>query len=279
MNIGRWHFGCQELPRVPDPVVLRENLHHLRIFDSRFTDILEMLMRCYYGRNTVSGQLANCLFDPLMFCRLGDRHTLRVGNKLFRLEKQAFPGSIDLRTNSAEVLGYSIRRVEKLERFPLPGKRTGQKGKKKRQQVRVVRRGMLEIAVSSELINSFKSKAVAIINCSASVEYRIHELDGLMVSFLSSVRYARTGFEQVLHLSRWLANNLKPLHTAVDRRKKFNRRKPPVQVPPFPKILLSRFQNNLDTHRHYPRPNFFYDPHEHPEELFLQFVSPYREEV
>jgi hypothetical protein len=280
MNIGRWYFGCQELSRVPDPVVLRENLHHLRIYDGKFADTLEMLMRCYYGRNSVTGKLAACLFDPIMFCRLGDHHTLRVGNKLYRLERQGFPGCVDLRTESAIVLGYSLRRKDWLERFPLSEKLNAQKGKaKRRQQVRVIRRGMLEIAISGELIDAFKAKAVAIINCSASIEYRIHELDSLMVSFLASVRYARTGFDQVLHLSRWLANNMKPLHAAVDRRKKFNRRKPPVQVPPFHKILLSRFQSNLDTRRYYPRPNFFYDPQEHPEELFLQFFSPYREEV
>jgi len=84
-NVGRYYFSSEEHARVPDPLLLRKNLQHLKICDNKFNDTLEMLFRAYFGRKSVSGKLANTLFDPIMFSQLGDKYCLRVGNKLFRL--------------------------------------------------------------------------------------------------------------------------------------------------------------------------------------------------
>lgn len=259
-NRGRCYFGCFEASRVSDPVLLRDNLKHLKIMDTKFNETLEYLFRCYYGRDSVTGKLASTLFDPIMLCQLGDENSLRVGNKIFRLEKRGFPGCIDLRKEPATVLAYLIRRKEWQE-----------KGRT---------RGCLEITISEERLSVFKQRARRIIRSGMSAKLRVLVLKRLIDSFVKSVRYARNGFEQVVELSHWLSNNLKPLYGAVDVVQK-KKKQPDMdleQVFRFPQFLVNAFLHAQDTSRYPRRPNFFYDPHKHDESTFLRFFSPYREE-
>lgn len=260
-NRAKCYFGCFEAPRVTDPLVFRANLDFLGVRDSKFIETVEPLFRCYYGRSSVTGKLASCLFDPIMLCRMVEADTLRVGNRIYRLSRLGFPDCIDLRQQSATVMMYQIRRVEKLE----TGRTTG----------------YLEITISAELLKAFRKRARRIIRSGMSPKLRVLVLKRQITGFVSSVRYARHGYEQVLELSRWLSRRLKPLYGAVDEVQKKRKTPDPdlEQVFHFPQVLLNTFLMVQDNRRYHRRPNFFYDPKKHPEELFIKFFSPYREEV
>lgn len=275
-NVGRYFFGCDEHARIPDPLLLRKNLQQLNIYDSRFTETLEMLFRAYYGRTSVTGMLANSLFDAIMLCQLGDRNTLRVGNKLFRLEKQSFPGAIDLRKGSAVVLAYRIHRKEWVEKIPLPGHEK-ESGKNRRPKTKTVTRGMLEITIDEQHISEFKQFVKTVLKSGLSLKYKITVLDRRVGAFVDSVRYARSGFEQIVSLSRWLRYRLAPLCRQADEKAK---KRPDTlfdTLHRLPDILVNKHMMRSDHKRYYRRPNFFYDPHEHDELNLLQFFSPYRE--
>lgn len=276
VNVGRYFFACEEHSRNLDPLLLRHNLNYLRIYDSRFIDTLEMLFRAYYGRNTVTGSLANTLFDPIMLCQLGDKNTLRVGNEIFRLEKQAFPGCIDLRESSAVVLAYRIQRKEWQEKIPLTGYEH-EFGQNRRPKTKTVLRGMLEIRIDMVQINEFKSFVKIVLKSGLSLKYKISVLDRRVGSFVDSVRHARSGFEQVVALSRWLRYRLEPLCRQADEKAK--KRPDPLYdvLHRLPDIMVNKFMIKSDYKRYYRRPNFFYDPHEHDELNLLRFLSPYRE--
>lgn len=260
-NRAKCYFGCFEAPRVTDPLLLRANLEYLGIKDSKFIEVLEPLFRCYYGRSSVTGKLANCLFDPILLCRMVEADMLRVGNRIYRLSRRGFPGCIDLRRQSATVMMYQIRRVEKRE-----------KGRTS---------GYLEITISDEYLKAFRKRARRIIRSGMSAKLRVLVLKRQIIGFVSSVRYARHGYDQVLELSRWLARRLKPLYGAVDEVLKKRKSPDPdlEQVYHLPKVLLNTFLVVQDGRRYHRRPNFFYDPKAHAEQLFVKFFNPYREEV
>lgn len=274
-HVGRHYLSIEEHPRSHDSLTLRENLNILNIHDSRFIDILEMLYRAYYGRNSVSGKLANTLFDPIMLSHLGDRETLRVVNRLFRLEKRAFHGCIDLRKESAVVLAYRIRRIETEEK--VPSSRKGVRSSSKSPKVETVTHRMLEITVDERHIIKFKQSVKTFIHGDFPLKYKISEIDRLVGAFVYSVRYARNGFEQVLSLSRWLGYRLASLCAESEVK---TRIKPDYLydvVHRLPDIMLNKFLMNGDHRRYYRRPNFFYDPREHNELTLVRFLSPYRE--
>lgn len=275
-HVGRFYLGCTEHPRIPDPLQLRQNLQFLNIHDSRFADTLEMLCRAYYGRPSVTGKLANTLFDPIMLCQLGSRNTLRVGNRIFRLEKQSFPGSIDLRKDSAVILSYRVQRQEFTENIPLT-KQERKQPRNRNRKTKPVLRCMLNITIDEKHISQFKAFVNTVVHSGLSLKYKIVILDRRIGAFSYSIRYARNGFEQMLSLSRWLQYRLAPLRAEAEGKA---RKKPdPLYdlLRRLPDILLNKFMMNGDYRRYYRRPNYFYDPTEHDELTFIRFLSPYRE--
>ena len=277
-NIGRYYFACEEHPRVPDSLLLRKNLHSMFIRDGKFADLLEMLFRAYYGRQSVSGRLAGVLFDPIMLWHLGDNNSLRVGNRLYRLEKQPFPGCKDLRTDSAVVLGgYRIQHREWQERVPLAKGELPKRSKKNAVKTKIVTRGMLNIAIDEEHVSTFKSRVKRVLHSGLSLKYKIVILDRHVGAFVMSVRYARSGFEQIVELKRWLHHRLEPLRIEAD--KKARKRPDPLYdvLHRLPDIMVTKFTMMSDYKRYYRRPNFLFDPHEHDELTLLRFFSPYRE--
>lgn len=275
-HVGRFYLGCTEHPRNPDPLQLRQNLQFLNIYDSRFADTLEMLCRAYYGRPSVTGKLANALLDPIMFCQHGTRNTLRVGNRIYRLEKQPFPGSIDLRQDSAIVLNYRIQRQEFSENIPLTRQERKQPRNRNR-KTKPVLRCMLDITIDEQHIQQFKAFVKSVVNSGLSLKFKVAVLDRRVGAFVYAVRYARNGFEQVLSLSRWLRYRLAPLCAEAEGKA---RKKPDHLydlVHRLPDILLNKFMMGSDHKRYYRRPNFFYDPLTHDELTFVRFLSPYRE--
>lgn len=276
-SVRKYFYGCDEHPRVPDPLLLRSNLHHLGIYDQKFCELLEMIYRAYYGRRTVSGKLANVLFDPIMFCKLGDIKTLRVGNRIFRLEKKPFPGSIDLRSAQAVVFGYRIQRIEWEERVPLAKGELPKTRKKDAVKTKMVTRGMLEITIAEEHFSTFKNHVKTVLHSGLSLKYKIVILDRHVGAFVMSIRHARNSFEQIVELKRWLHHRLEPLRIEADKK---------ARVKPDPlydvlhrlsDIMVNKYLMLSNYQRYFRRPNFFYDPLEHDELTLLRFFSPYRE--
>ena len=277
MNVGRFYFSCEEHARVPDPLLLHKNLSHLNINDNKFSDTLEMLFRAYFGRHSVSGMLANTLFDPIMLCQLGDQNTLRVGNRLFRLEKRPFEGCIDLRKQSAVVLSYRIYRNEWKETVSISRVEQQPSGKKHRLKTKTVPRRKLDISIDEQHITDFKQFVKMVLKSGLSVKYKIAVLDRRVGAFMYSVRHARDGFDQVVNLKRWLRHRLEPLCAQADQKAKKRPDKLYALIHHLPDIMVTKFTNQADYKRYYRRPNFFYDPHAHDETTFIGFFSPYRE--
>lgn len=275
-HVGRFYLGSTEHPRVPDPLALRQNLQFLNIHDSRFVETMEMLCRAYYGRPSTTGKLANALFDPVMLCQHGDRSTLRVSNRIYRLEKQPFPSCIDLRKESTVILSYRVQRQEFTENIPLT-KQERQQQRNRNRKTKPVLRCKLDITIDEKHISQFKAFVKTVIHSGLSLKYKIVVLDRRVGAFSYSIRYARNGFDQVLSLSRWLRYRLAPL--CVEAEGKAKKRPDPLYdlLTRLPDIMLNKFMMGSDYKRYYRRQNFFYDPNEHDELTLIRFLSPYRE--
>lgn len=228
-----------------DHLHLVENLHLLKVHDERFISVLLDLFRNYYGRRTVTGKLAGTLFDPVMFCRCTEEDSIRVGNVIYRLKKRPFDGCVDLREASGTVLSYSVTKHEGLEQ------------------------GYLEIRIDQAPVKTFKKRVSRIMASEALPPgFKMLLIERQMNRFIGKARYARSGFEQVVELSRWLRDKITPLKPEVE------------EAGYFHKIFVNRFMIGLDIKRYpYKRPNFFYDPHHHDILTFIRFFSPFREEI
>lgn len=240
----KYYFNAVSLAADLDHLHLTENLHLLKVYDEKLINVLVELFRNYYGRPTVSGKLAGTLFDPVMCCRCIEPEMFRVGTTLYQLKTKPFAGCIDLREQYGSVLSYHVKKYEK-------GKH-----------------GHLEIFISPETIDSFKHRVSRIMNSALAPKFKMQLIERQMNRILGKTRYARNGFMQVVELSRWLRDKIAPLRPKVE------------EAGYLHKILVNRFNMGLDISRYPTRlPNFFYNPHHHDQLTFIQFFSPYREEV
>lgn len=240
---GRVHVAVNEVPRIFAPDTLLANLEALGLHDGEFNALLLDQFRRGYGQPTVQGRLLNTLFDPLMMLAGREGFALRLGNRYFRAEKAPFPGSSDLRKSFLAVGNYRV------------GVRNHASGQH------------LEICISDERLHAFRQAVKEILKGKAEPAFKHRLVREEIRDFVEKTRFARSAETQVVELKHWLQTKLRSLSGTV---KKFK------ELPDF--LVKSWFDRG--DHRFYlSRPNFFLDHSTVPEEVFLTFFSPYREEV
>lgn len=240
---GRVHVAVKEIPRIYAPDMLLANLEALGLHDGEFNALLLDQFRRGYGEPTVQGRLLNTLFDPLMMLAEREGFDLRLGNRYFRAEKEPFPGSSDLRRGFLPVGNYRV------------GVRNHASGQH------------LEIRISDERLHTFRQAIKEILKGKAEPAYKYRLVREEIRDFVEKTRFARSAEPEVVELKQWLQTKLRSL-SGTDRKFK--------ELPDF--LVKSWFDRG--DHRFYlSRPNFFLDHSTVPEEVFLTFFSPYREEV
>lgn len=240
---ARVHVAVKEVPRLFAPEKLLASLEALGVRDTDFSALLADHCRRGYGEPTARGRLLNTLFDPLLLLHEREGFALRVGNRFFRAEKEAFSGSVDLRKGYLSVGNYRLR---------VTAHGSGQH---------------LEIAIADARRKSFRDAVKGILrgNSEPGTKYRL--IGNEIRDFVEKTRFARSAGDEVVELKQWLQTKLRSL-SGTDRRFK-----------ELPDYLVKSWFDRGEHRLFLPRPNFFLDPQSIPEEVYLTFFSPYREEV
>lgn len=238
--------AIREVPRQFDPDKLTANLTALGVRDGEFIALLIDHYRRSYGESTVRGRLANALFDPIML--FGDRQgfELRVANRLYRVEKGPFTGSVDLRKTDLKVGDYLVKVA------------SNDKGKSG---------SHLEIDMTDDVMKTFRTAVKNIVGGNANPSYKLHLIRREIIDFTERVRFARSAQPEMMELKHWLASKVRGLAGNI---REFNG---------LPNELMYQWHQRLDSRLHLSHPNFFLDPKTVTEEVYMTFFSPYREET
>lgn len=241
-HVKRYFFSSLTLPRTFDTVLLRNNLEILGVHDQPYIDILAEQYKRHYGGNCLRSHLAHRLFDPIFLLNHGEGYRLRVANTIYRLEKQPFPGCLDLRERQAKVLGaFRIRHVNK-------------KGG-----------SFVEILLTHDAVDRFKETVCSIIDSSASPRHKVYVINDRISDVLEAFKYARSAWPQVKDLQNWLVLKMRPLYSTLKDVKRRERG--------FKDEYIRRRQDSLSL----PTPNFFWNPRIVDLSDYLKFMSPYKE--
>lgn len=240
---ARVHVAVKEVARSYAPDTLLSNLEALGLHDGEFNALLLDQFRRGYGEPTVQGRLLNTLFDPVLMLSEREGFALRLGNRFFRAEKEPFPGSCDLRKHFLPVGNYRI----------------GVKGHGGGQH--------LEIRINEERLHAFRHAIKEVLKGKAEPAFKYRLVREEIRDFVEKTRFARSAEDQVVELKQWLQTKLRSL-SGTDRKFK-----------ELPDLLVKSWFDRGDHRLYLSRPNFFLDHSSVPEEVFLTFFSPYREEV
>jgi hypothetical protein len=241
-HVKRYFFSSLTMPRTFDADLLRNNLALLGVHDTSYIDILADQYKRHYGGSSLRSHLAHRLFDPVILMNHGEGYRLRVANTIFRLEKQPFPGCLDLRERQAKVLGaFRIRHVKK-------------KGG-----------SFLEILLTHDAVVRFKETVCSIIDSSASPRHKVYVINDRISDVLEAFKYARSAWPQVKDLQNWLVLKMRPLYSTLKDVKRRERG--------FKDEYIHRRQDSLSL----PTPNFFWNPRIVDLSTYLKFMSPYKE--
>lgn len=274
-NAQRRFVATSEVKRVHNPALLTKRLEKLGVHDRTFTRILVALFRSYYWRDTVAGNLARLLFDPILIDVPRDRHVLRVGNRVYTLHKQGGNKTINLNKSPFVIFDYTIR----YDQAALKNK--------------------LTIILSSAAIATFKKKVRGIMSRRADPKYKVGEIEKAIDRFSEKAKWAKDDQKGVIELRNWLWQTMQPLMTskagkATDGKKKKQTEAQiignkalkaeaeafKIDVGHVPNVLLKLWmQKRLQTTGLIKaRSNVLYDLDKSvPLDVFLNFLSPYRE--
>lgn len=241
-RVAHWWLGISDLPRSIDEDRLRRNLDVLGIHDHRFyDDVVRDLFLAHYGAGDIArSRLAAQIFDGIIFSV--DRPAgLRLGNKFVRLEREQFPGAVDIRDGYAQLWDYQVRHV------------------------RVGRTGKIDILISNDRIETFRAAVHATLRARTTPAYRIILLERVIRDFVEHAKYAKSALPQILDLTRWIRQKIKRLSGAESRARA------------LPEMLHSLFETKSCDRSFSNKPNFFWDPSRVPEHVYVTFFNPHRE--
>lgn len=240
-RIGRFHIASREVLRAYQPDLLAANLEAIGIHDAGMVEVVLNLYRRHAGGKALKDLLAHQLFDPILMSSQKEGYELRYGNRLLRLEKTAFDGSVDLRKQDFTVLDFCIRSVDH---------RGGRH---------------LEITISEECLSGFRQRIKSVIESPAPPEYKLTIIENRLRDFVERTRPARSALPQIQELKIWLANKLRGL-AGTSRAATL-----------LPNLLLNQWLQRVDSDLYLKNPTFFLDPSIIDEKTYLTFFSPYRE--
>jgi hypothetical protein len=249
-NARRRFVSVKEIEREHNPAILTKRLEQFGIHDRTFTKILVALFRSYYWRDTIAGNLARLLFDPIMIDVPRDRHVLRIGNRIFTLHKQAVRKSVNLNRSPLTLFDYVIKYDTS------------------------VFQNKLTITLSPAVIASFKAKIRGIMARKADPKFKIEEIEAAIEKFTERFKWAKDDREGVNELRGWLWRTMQPL-----TEKKPDKGAKPLDVKHIPNVLVNKwFQKRAGTvGRFIAKSNIFYTLDDIEPDTFLNFLSPYRE--
>jgi len=240
-RIRRFYFGIRTVERSYRPDDVRANIARLGICDSLMIEELMDLYRRHAGGTALKDLLAHQIFDPIILSTEKQGCELRCGSTLLRLEKEPFPGSIDLRYEPASIGNYTIRSCENRDGHHV------------------------EIFISESCLKRFRDRVDGILSTPSAPDYKLSLLGHAIRDFVEQTRHARSGFEQLLELKVWLSRKLQRLAgTSPD-------------VKSYHNILINLWLQRQDPHLHLKAPNFFLNSSKVEEKAYLTFFSPYRE--
>ena len=236
----RYHFAMRIVGRNYRPDDISENLEQIGVHDASIVEVLLELYRRHAGGTALKDLLAHQLFDPILMSSLKQGYELRHGNRLFRLEKESFTGSIDLRHELGNVFDFQIKSVE-------------HKGGRH-----------LEIFISDSCLSKFRAKTKSILESTASPAYKTNMVEACIRDLVEQTRPARSALPQIQELSQWLMTKLRELAGTA----------PDVKI--LPQLLVNLWLQRSDTRLYLKSPNFFLNSG-HSEKTYKAFFSPYRE--
>lgn len=240
-RIGRFHIANREVVRAYQPDLLAANLETIGIHDAGMVEVLLNLYRHHAGGKALKDLLAHQLFDPILMSSQKEGYELRHGNRLLRLEKTAFDGSVDLRKQDFTILDFCIRSVDH---------RGGRH---------------LDIFISEGCLSEFRQRIRAVIAFPATPEYKLTIIENRLRDFVERTRPARSALPQIQELKIWLANKLRGL-AGTSRAATL-----------LPNLLVNLWLQRVDSDLYFKSPTFFLDPSIIDEKTYLTFFSPYRE--
>jgi len=240
-RMRQYHYGSRNIARTYQPDYLLVGLEQLGIHDATFVEFIMDIYRRHAGGVALKDHLAHQLFDPILLAGVKEGHELRFANRLYRLEKNPFDGSRDLRSSWAALLEFTIHSAEH------------QGGRH------------LEIALSDETIAGFREKVKWVLELSAEPHYKAQLIENRIRDFVEHARWARSAEPQIEELRRWLNDKLRPLAGILP------------ECRHLANMLLSLWYQRSDHQLYIKVPNFFLDAKAIDEKTYLNLFSPYRE--
>lgn len=240
-RVRQFHFGSRCIERSYLPDSAQHALDQVGIHDAVFVESLLDLYRRHAGGVTLKDKLANQLFDPALLAVLKNGNELRFGNRLFRLERNPFEGSIDLRYCWAKVLEFSIHSEE----------HNGGRH--------------LKIILSDGMTAGFREQIKRILDLSSAPDYKLNLIMDRIRDFLELARWARSAEPQIKELRRWLNDKVRTLSGTLPEARNLGN------------LMLNLWYQRAEHRLFVKSPSFFFDPKEIDEKTFLVFFSPYRE--
>jgi hypothetical protein len=240
-NRRKRYHAVREIERAFQPDLLGTNLAQLGVHDSAMMETILELYRRHCGGRTLKDLLAHQLFDPIIMMNVREGYELRHGNRLYRLEKDQFAGSVDIRTQLVSILDFSLTSsAHKTGRF-------------------------LEVRMADVVLKQFQDAIKSILDMPAAPQFKLQRIEVRIRDLVERTRPARSAWPQVLELKRWLGHKLQKLAGTVPEAKL------------LPHLLANLWLQRSDHRLHLKSPSFFYDISKYDEKTYLMFFSPYRE--
>lgn len=246
-NACRWYLGEKALEREHDPERFKANLKIAGFKDDPFNlEVIDLFKR-YYTAPGRKGDLANRTFDPVMFfsCPL-EGHSIRIGNLVFRAEKEPFEGSQDIR-QGALIDGVHLHyRI-----ITLRGKTVGR----------------IDMTIPPERISEVRKTISRVIGRKGDPVDKVREVERLLGQFVQDIRFAKSAYFQINDLADWLRQKLKPLVSLSYKK-----------AAAIPDRLRDNWKVRAEDSDIFwvNHSNFFWDYNHVEEKVYRHFFSPYQ---
>lgn len=246
-NACRWYLGEKALEREHDSERFKVNLRLAGFKDDPFNlEVIDLFKR-YYTAPGRKGNLANRIFDTIMFLNVPlEGHSVRIGNLVYRAEKEPFEGSRDMREGALIGSAHLHYRI-----VTLKGKTVGR----------------IDMTIPPEKISEVKTAISRVIGRKGDPVDKVREIERLVGQFVQDARFAKSAYFQINDLSDWLRQKLKPLVSPSYKKAAAI----PDQLRDNWKVRAEESDIFWVNHS-----NFFWDSNHVGERVYRYFFSPYQ---
>lgn len=246
-NACRWHLQERKLDRHHEPELLKANLRLAGFRDDPFNLEIIELFKKYFTAPGRKGNLANRIFDTIMFLNIPlEGHAVRIGNLVYRAEKDPFEGSQNIR-EGAIIGDLHLHYKPKVLRGEAVGR--------------------IDITITTEKVAVVKSAVSKSISRKGDPVEKVREIEKLIGQFAEDVRFAKSAYHQINDLAFWLRQKLKPLVSPSYKKA--------AVIPDHLRDLWKIKAQESDIFW-VNNSNFFWDWHNVEEKVYRHFFSPYQ---